>query len=196
MPTPLTPEEAGREALEGDLVRFRALDEQDVPLLVNWWQDPSTAVFQDYTMAPKQPEAIAQMFRSWSANSRPGDVGFSVVERATGDLVGHAVLYGASLPARAGVLALMIGAEHVDQGYGSDTVRLLTAFGFQEMGLNRIELRVFSFNDRARVVYRKIGYREEGARRDVVFRAGRYHDEVIMGMLAREWECARSDPTR
>lgn len=132
-------------------------------------------------------EAVAEMFRGWSANTSSGDVGFCVVDRRTDELLGHAVLYGAALPARAGTLAVMIGAEHVDRGYGTDTVRLMTDLGFCELGLNRIELRVFAFNERARAVYRTVGYREEGVRREVVFHAGRFHDEVIMSLLAREW---------
>jgi RimJ/RimL family protein N-acetyltransferase len=80
----------------------------------------------------------------------------------------------------------MIGSEHVDRGYGTDAVRLLTRYGFREMGLNRIEIQVHAFNQRARAVYRKIGYREEGVRRETVFHDGRFHDQVIMSALARD----------
>ena len=87
----------------------------------------------------------------------------------------------------AALLAVLIGADHVDRGYGTDAVRLLTDFGFMELGLHRIELRVFAYNERARAVYRKLGYTEEGTRRAVAFHHGEFLDEVIMSVLAEEW---------
>lgn len=85
-----------------------------------------------------------------------------------------------------------IGSEHVGQGYGSDTVRLMTAYGFREMGLNRIELRVNASNDRARAVYTKAGYQVEGIRREVLFHDGWFHDEVVMAILASDCTDAAS----
>lgn len=114
-------------------------------------------------------------------------MGFSVVDRISGMLVGHVRLFGAKFPARAATLVVMIGSDHVDRGYGTDAVRLLTKYGFREMGLNRIEIRVLAFNERARAVYRKIGYLEEGVRREAIFHDGCFHDEVLMSALARDW---------
>lgn len=86
----------------------------------------------------------------------------------------------------------MIGSEHVSSGYGTDSVRVLANYGFQEMGLNRIELQVHAFNARARVVYSKVGFVEEGVRRQSTFHEGQFHDEVIMAALAEEWISASS----
>ena len=47
--------------------------------------------------------------------------------------------------------------------------------------------RVFAYNERARAVYRKLGYTEEGTRRAVAFHHGEFLDEVIMSVLAEEW---------
>ncbi len=187
MSEPFDAQSVGSRLLQGHRVRFRELRDEDLPVLVRWWQNPDTVLFQNLTGAPRPEETIAEMFRSWSTNASSGNVGFSVVDRHTDELLGHVVLYGAALPVRAGTFAVMIGADHVNRGYGTDAVRLMTDFGFRELGLNRIELRVFAYNERARAVYRKIGYREEGVRREVAFHAGVFHDEVVMSLLAREW---------
>lgn len=176
----------GSRLLDGDLVRLRALEDGDLPDLVRWWRDPEWSVLQQIVVRPRPTEPIAEMFRDWSKSDRGGDVGFSAVDRASGDLVGHLTLFGASLPVRAATLAVMIGSEHVGHGYGTDAVRVLTDYGFREMGLNRIEVRVHAFNDRARSVYEKAGYQEEGARREATFHDGRFHDEVVMSTLARD----------
>ncbi|MBT2504219.1 GNAT family N-acetyltransferase [Curtobacterium sp. ISL-83] len=177
----------GSTLFEGERVRFRALEDVDLPDLVRWWREPEWAVLQQMIVRPRPAEPVAEMFRNWSTNERSGDVGFSVVDRVSGQLVGHATLFGATLPVRAATLAVMVGSEHVDRGYGTDAVRLLTEYGFREMGLNRIEIQVHAFNERARAVYGKVGYREEGVRREATFHDGHFHDEVIMSALARDW---------
>lgn len=182
----------GSTILEGDRVRFRALEDDDLPDLVRWWRDPEWAVLQQILVRPRPEAPIDEMFRSWSKSERGGEVGFSVVDCASGELVGHVTLFGAALPVRAATLAVMIGSEHVGRGYGTDAVRLLTEYGFREMGLNRIEIQVHAFNDRARAVYRKVGYHDEGVRREAVFHDGRFHDEVIMSALARDWPSSPS----
>jgi RimJ/RimL family protein N-acetyltransferase len=181
----------GSSLLEGERVRFRALADEDLPDLVRWWRDPQWSVLQQVRVLPQPEGAVADLFRAWS-KSGGGDVGFSVVDCTSGGLVGHVTLFGATLPVRAASLAVMIGGEHVGRGYGTEAVRLLTAYGFGELGLNRIEVQVHAFNDRARAVYRRVGYREEGVRREVLFHDGGFHDQVIMSALAREWPPAAS----
>ncbi|MCJ1712742.1 GNAT family N-acetyltransferase [Curtobacterium sp. VKM Ac-2922] len=183
----------GSTLLDGDLVRLRALEDDDLADLVRWWRDPAWAVLQQIVVRPRPDAPVIEMFRTWSTSERSGDVGFSVVDRRSGTLVGHVTLFGGKLPVRAATLAVMIGGEHVSHGYGTEAVRLLTDYGFREMGLNRIEIQVHAFNDRARAVYRNVGYREEGVRREAVFHDGRFHDEVVMSALAREWQRPPSD---
>lgn len=184
----------GSTLLQGDRVRFRALEDRDLPDLVRWWRDPEWSVLQQMIVRPRPDVPVTEMFRSWSNSERGGDVGFSVVDRESGVLVGHVSLFGGALPVRAATLAVMIGSEHVGQGFGTDAVRVLTDYGFREMGLNRIEIRVHAFNDRAQAVYRRIGYRQEGVRRDATWHDGRFHDEVLMSVLAREWPDRPQEP--
>lgn len=182
-----------RGALVGERVALRALHEDDLPQLQAWWEDPAVAPAQRASLTPRPAGAAATMFRSWSANDAPGSVGFSVVTRSGGDLVGHVVLHGAQLPARAATLAITIGPEHAGQGYGTDAVRVLLRHGFAEMGLHRVELHVYAFNAPAIAVYRRAGFVEEGRRRDAVFHDGRFHDEVLMSVLEPEWLAARAE---
>ncbi|QDZ15686.1 GNAT family N-acetyltransferase [Humibacter ginsenosidimutans] len=180
----------GAGLLAGDRIRLRALEEHDLPALVGWWRSPEWAVLQQLIVTPRPSGAVEEQFRLWSRNEKAGEVGFCVVDKASDELVGHVTLYGATLPARSGTLTVMIGGEFVGRGYGLDAVRTLTAYGFREMGLNRIEIGVMAFNLRARAVYRKAGYVEEGVRREAVFHDGAFHDHVIMSTLASEWRAA------
>jgi RimJ/RimL family protein N-acetyltransferase len=56
------------------------------------------------------------------------------------------------------------------------------------MNINKVNLNVYSFNERAIASYVKCGFKVEGRLRQRIFRDGKYHDEVIMGILRSEFE--------
>ncbi|WP_180357829.1 GNAT family N-acetyltransferase [Streptomyces sp. NP160] len=149
--------------LVGDLVQLRALAEQDLAQLDAWWQDVAHAPLQRGAVVPRPLGTAVEQFRSWSANdgSTP-DVGFSVVERTTGQLAGHLTLWGAGWGDRSAELGVLLGPEHQGRGLGPDALRVLLRYAFDELGLHRVSLEVWAFNDRALAAYRRAGFTEEG----------------------------------
>ncbi|MBC8249877.1 MAG: GNAT family N-acetyltransferase, partial [Anaerolineales bacterium] len=51
---------------------------------------------------------------------------------------------------------------------------------------------VHDFNPRAIRCYEKCGFRHEGRLREARFSDGRYHDELMMGILREEFEANQS----
>jgi RimJ/RimL family protein N-acetyltransferase len=60
-------------------------------------------------------------------------------------------------------------------------------YAFGELGLHRIGLRVVAYNVRAIRCYSACGFIEEGREREAAHVAGEWHDDVIMGLLSREF---------
>ena len=86
--------------------------------------------------------------------------------------------------------ALAVGIEDprcLGQGLGTEAVRLALTHGFRS-GLHRVTARVVAYNARAITCYRKCGFVEEGREREAALVDGVRHDDVIMGLLAREFE--------
>ncbi|WP_368654632.1 GNAT family N-acetyltransferase [Ornithinibacillus sp. 4-3] len=77
--------------------------------------------------------------------------------------------------------------EYWGKGYGSEGLKLLLDYAFYEMNLHRVSLNVFSFNDRAIHLYTKIGFQQEGNSRQSLFRNGKWHDIIHMGLLQNEY---------
>jgi len=179
--------EYGGRLLTDGKITLRALTESDIPSLVAWWNRPEWAALQQRIIKPRPDGPIEEMFRNWSANKPLGDAGFSIVSNDDGELLGHLTLYGASLPERCASFAILISPDHVGRGIGPKATRLALSYGFRELGLNRIELHAWAFNTRAIRAYEKAGFIIEGRRRDAVFHDGRFHDEVIMSVLARDY---------
>lgn len=72
----------------------------------------------------------------------------------------------------------------------AEATRLVLEHAFATIGLHRVELEVYDHNPRALHVYRRVGFRVEGVRREALRWEGRYHDAIIMGLLASEWRAA------
>lgn len=77
--------------------------------------------------------------------------------------------------------------EYWGKGYGSEGLKLLLDYAFYEMNLHRVSLKVFSFNDRAIHLYKKIGFQQEGMIRECLFREGKWYDIIQMGILQDEY---------
>ena len=67
-------------------------------------------------------------------------------------------------------------------------MRVLLRFIFEQMNMNKVKLNVFSFNPRALRMYQTCGFKEEGRLRQELFRDGKYHDIILMGLLREEYQ--------
>ena len=73
------------------------------------------------------------------------------------------------------------------EGYGTEALRLMIRYGFDQLNLHKISLRVFCFNTRAIRAYEKVGFRREAIFRDHGYRNGEYCDDYAMSILEDEW---------
>ena len=72
------------------------------------------------------------------------------------------------------------------RGLGEEVTREVVRFGFEEVGLHRIGLKVFAHNERAIRCYLRCGFVEEGREREAAHVGGAWRDDVIMGILAAD----------
>lgn len=67
-------------------------------------------------------------------------------------------------------------------------------FGFEDMGLNRIEISVLATNPRSMALASKLGFVKEGVLRDFSKIDGVYIDEHTFSMLGKDWRSRRGTP--
>ena len=85
------------------------------------------------------------------------------------------------------VVGIFIGnKEYWNKGYGTDAMRVLIKFIFNEMNINKIKLNVYEFNERAIRSYEKCGFKKEGVLRKELYRDGKYYDTIVMGLFKEE----------
>lgn len=172
------------QPFEGRLVRLRAHEPDDEPLLHRWINDPQVTE----TLATRYPMSHQQE-HDWIAASTITytEARFGIEALDDGAFIGTTSLSTSDPANREGVLGIFIGEVDLwGQGYGTDAVRTVCRFGFDMMNLHRIQLEVLAGNERAVAAYRRVGFTVEGTRREAMYKFGRYHDLLVMGLLDGE----------
>ena len=104
-----------------------------------------------------------------------------------GAFIGTARLHSADgFDQRAQYAVGILDRERLGIGLGEEVTRAVIRYGFQDVGLHRIGLRVLAYNVRAIACYSKCGFVEEGRERESALVGDTWHDDVIMGVLAHE----------
>jgi RimJ/RimL family protein N-acetyltransferase len=174
------------------LVYLRPAERDDLPRFVAWLGDRETS----RTLALRSPLSLA-MEEGWFEQllGRQGSEiwHFVICRRADDRPVGAIDLHEIDQTNGSAGLGIVIGdPADTGQGYGSDALRALLAFGFGELRLERVWLDVYDFNDRARHVYERVGFIHEGTLRRAMFRGGEFHDVHRMAILRDEWIAGRA----
>jgi diamine N-acetyltransferase len=91
------------------------------------------------------------------------------------------------------VLLKRIIATSPGAGFGAGFVGAITDWVFSHGRSHRLWLTVIQHNERARYVYRKAGFVEEGMMRESILRPdGRRHNQFVMSILKPEWRRSRA----
>jgi ribosomal-protein-alanine N-acetyltransferase len=87
-------------------------------------------------------------------------------------------------------MGFILSKEHHGRGYATEAVGAAVAHGFNDLGLHRITLHIDPENAASRRVAEKLGFRQEGRMRESFPIGDTFRDELVFGLLAREWDGA------
>ncbi len=174
--------------LQGEKVRLRPIERDDLPRFVRWFSDPEVRRHLILYMPPSMAQEEQWFERLQQRLARNEDVVLAI-ETLEGVHIGNIGLHRINWKDRNAELGIVIGEkEYWDQGYGTDAIRTLLRVAFEEMNLHRVSLRVDADNARGIRCYQKCGFQKEGVLREIVFREGAYRDQWVMSVLRPEWE--------
>lgn len=86
--------------------------------------------------------------------------------------------------------SLAVGIEDKTKlgiGLGTEAIRLVVDYAFNILKLHRLSVRVVKYNTRAIRAYEKCGFVVEGTEREAALVDGIWHDDVLMGLLDRDY---------
>lgn len=118
-----------------------------------------------------------------------GEYVFCIIKKEGDILIGNCSIMNLNLIDRTATLGIFIGDQkNHHQGYGQEALRLLLDYGFNILNLNNINLGVFAFNENAIKCYKSVGFKEYGRRHECYYLDGKYHDEIFMEVLKKDYQ--------
>jgi RimJ/RimL family protein N-acetyltransferase len=176
-----------RPVIRGEHVYFRPAEREDLPLFVRWLNDAETSRHLALR-APISDAAEHGWFDAMLAKQGKTDYHFVVCLVSDGRPIGTIGLHGLDWENGSAEFGIALGEkDEWNKGYGTDALRVICDFGFGELRLERIYLRVFAGNERARRSYEKAGFTNEGTLRRAQFSRGEHLDVNVMSLLRQEW---------
>ena len=159
-----------RPGRPGDAARLRAILAE--PSVSRWWGDPDPAAELEASLRSGVPTVL-------------------LVVEIGGEVAGGIQYHEEDAPQyRHAGIDIYLGSRFQGQGAGTEAVTLLAGFLFQARGHHRLTIDPAAANTQAIRCYTKAGFRPVG-----VMRAyergpdGRFHDGLLMDMLAAELRC-------
>lgn len=172
--------------LTGRLVRLRAVEPADAELLYAWENDPAVWAVSGTT----EPFSREQIERFIERQLEGGDLlrtgqlrlMIEVPERSrtigTLDLFEYDPLHG-----RAGLGILIYDTEQRGRGYAADAVETLCRYAREGLRMHQLWCNVGADNAASLGLFRKLGFREVGTKRDWLWTPDGYRNEVLFQKL-------------
>ena len=173
----------------GERIRLRAITRDDLPLFVEWLNDPEVTqglmVYLPFSI--EDEEAWFESMRKAPQAEHP--LMIEICTEEGWEAIGNCGLFSIDWRIRQAEFGIVIGAkQHWNKGYGTEALALIIEHGFATLNLNRIFLRVYENNPRAARSYEKAGLSIEGRLRQGHYDNGKYFDVLIMSILRSEWQ--------
>lgn len=171
--------------LRGRKAGLRARHEEDVPILhaelhsdVEYGSRTETGPWLPRPLPPEGSSSTVDEL----------NVRFSIVEPESGTLLGGATLWGVDTHNRLAHIGLGLRPAHRGKGYGTDVVAVLCHYGFVVRGLHRLQIETLADNTAMLRSAERNGFVREGLLRSSAWVMGEFLDEVVLGLLARDWK--------
>ena len=171
--------------IKGKKITLSPVEREDIEQLRNWRNQPELRkYFREHRDISKTMQS------AWfdKINNDPNQVNFEIREAENNKLIGHCGLYYISWIHRHAEFGIYIGADdYRSGGFGSDALRTLIKYGFNDLNLNRIWCEVYD-NNTSIELYKHLGFVHEGTLRQTYYNEGRYWDSHLLGIFRDEFE--------
>lgn len=173
--------------IKGKALTLRAIEENDLNLLQKWANDPAT---QDGIGELHFPSSM-DFHKAWFQNLKSDKLNQRfVVDVPEIGIIGISSIMNIDWRNGHAWHGLILGEDsHRRKGYGIDAIMATMRYAFEEMNLERLDGSMIEYNKLSISTYcgKRLGWKEEGRRRNYYFRKGRYWDQVLVGITKQDY---------
>jgi len=165
--------------LEGKNVNLRLMEKEDIPLFLEWMNNPE--FFGEYN--PLEQETKAEIEKSFE-NASPEKRRF-FVEKKDGTKIGVVGTFPVPDSIEIGFTLI---SNHRGKGFGTEAVQILIDYLFLARNLIRVQAHSDLRNVASQKLLSKVGFKKEGVVRKSMFIRGEWRDLALYSILREEWK--------
>ena len=180
------------------MIRFRAIEQEDLELLRDWRNDPEVRLIcreyrllnmpmQDYWFEGLLNDTTHLMYfieATDCANGTP----FTMKDHEPRG-IGVCGWTFIDWRSRHSMLSIYIGdKEYRTEEYYAAILHELHRIAFNELNLHCIRYEMYDFHPN-REYFVKAGYKKTGVRTEQYYHDGKYRDIIVMSILKEDWKC-------
>ncbi len=166
--------------IKGKNINLRPIELSDASRFIKWSRDPEVAKLVGNGHLLLKDEIV------WIRNlSKKKERNLHFAIETKGHIhIGGVGFHDLNKRDKYAVFGINIGdKKYWNRGYGTEATKMIIDYGFKKLKFHRIELEVYDFNLRAIKVYKRLGFKFEGRKRERVFYKGKFYDSFVMGIL-------------
>ncbi len=173
--------------IDSDRLLFRVLNKQDVSeRYVGWLSDPEINQYLETPRYVTQTKDLCEKF-VLDMKKDPASYLFGIFDKMTMEHLGNIKLGFINTYHQRAQLSLFIGEKSCwGKGYGSESIKCITQWGFDTLKLERIEAGCYDNNIGSLRAFLKVGYSVEGYFREKVVFEGRRIGSFWLGILRED----------
>jgi ribosomal-protein-alanine N-acetyltransferase len=180
--------------IQTDRLNLRPFAVSDAPRIQQYLADPDVSRTTANIPHPYQPGMAKKWIRKQKAEFARGKSICFAIDRRSDDLLIGGICVRMWPAHQRGEIGYVIYKPYWNHGYATEATMALIRFGFQTLGLNRIEAHHFGNNPASGRVMAKAGMRCEGSFRQHIFKGSELIDTVHYAILRQEYDAPRTEP--
>lgn len=171
----------------GEIIHLRGLRLEDCSqTYVEWLNDPDVNQYLEVKWSKQTLESIRQFVEEQRRSK--DSILFAIIENTTKRHIGNMKLGPIHAHYRHGDISYFIGEKSCwNKGMATEAIRLICQFGFEELGLNRIEAGAYELAAGSWRALEKNHFKREGRFRQQICFNRKYIDVFRYGLLKSEW---------
>lgn len=174
--------------LETQRLALRQLTPEDRDSLFDYFSRDEVTAYYDLETFTSAGQA-EWLIDHWNARfEREEGIRWAVERKGEPGLIGTCGFHNWAKEHAKAEMGYELSPVHWGQGYMSEAVAAIAAYGFNAMKLNRIEAFTDPDNAASNRLLARCGFNEEGVLREFLFEKNRFADAVIFSLLRRDWE--------
>ena len=178
--------------LRSDRLVLRRFQRADLPAFIAYRSDAVVARYQSWDTPYSSMEA-ERLLADLDAQhpDTPGQwFQFAVALAGTDALIGDCGLHVLVDEPRQVEIGYSFAPNYQGQGYAAEAVRRLLDYLFRERGKHRVAARCDDRNARSAALLDRVGLRREGHLIESTWAKGEWSNDLLFGVLRREWLAA------